>query len=300
MIISLDQMTGTVRLMKKKHRIAVAWAQDSNTINSIYRSVLEGFTEALLVGQRAKITGLCRMNGLEPAHFNIINSEDEAASAETAVQLVKSGDADILMKGLVGTDILMKAIMDKEKGLMKTDAVLSYVGAIEIPEYHKLLFVTDPAVIPYPTLSQKIAMTGYAVEMARRFGIDNPKVALIGASEKASRHFLYSSDYASIKSMAGEGKFGKCIVDGPLDLFLACDRKSVEIKGVTTPVAGDTDILLFPSLESCNPFYKSLMLFGKGEIGGMLMGTSKPVILMSRSESERSKYFCIALACFMN
>jgi phosphotransacetylase len=189
--------------------------------------------------------------------------------------------------------------MDKNNGLMEPDAILSYVAAVQIPEYHKLLFITDMAVITYPSLKQKIAMTVYAIGMARKFGIDNPKIALMGASEKMSRHFLYSSDYAEMKSMAEQGKFENCIMDGPLDLFLACDSKSVEIKGVKTPVAGDADILLFPSLESCNPFYKALMLFAHGELAGLIMGTTSPVVLMSRSESANSKYYCIALSCLM-
>jgi len=300
MITSLGQMVEQVLLMKKKHRIAVAWAQDANTIGAINLSVRNGFVDAIMIGQPEKISEVCTNNGIDPGIFTIINCENEALASETAVQMVMSGNADIVMKGLVGTDIFLKAIMDKNHGLMQPDAVLSYVGVIEIPEYHKLLFVTDPAVIPYPGLKHKIAMTAYAIAMARKFGIEIPKVALIGASEKGSRHFLYSSDYAEIKSMGAMGKFGNCIIDGPLDLYLACDRKSNEIKGISTPVAGDADILLFPSLEACNPFYKSLMLFSHGELGGLIMGTDKPVVLMSRSESEKSKYYCIALACLMD
>jgi len=136
--------------------------------------------------------------------------------------------------------------------------------------------------------------------MAGKFGIEKPKVALIGASEKVSRHFQNSADYAVMCKMAERGQIKNCIMDGPLDLFLACDSKSVSVKGVDTPVGGDADILLFPSLESCNPFYKSLMLFAGGELAGLITGTAKPVVVMSRSESERSKYYCIALSCLMS
>lgn len=300
MVTSLDQMVGKVLSMKRRHRIAVASAQDPGIIASVSRAVKEGFAEAFLTGQTGKISDLCISRGIDPGLFTLISSADGTDSAVTAVRLVRSGQADILMKGLVGSDIFLRAIMDRNTGIMQQNAVLSYVGAIETPMYHKLLFVTDPAVIPYPDLRQKIAMIRYAAGMTRRFGIEKPKIALIGASEKASSHFTYSSDYAIIKKMAEGGEFGSCIIDGPLDLFLACDAKSVLIKGVDTPVAGDADILLFPSLEACNPFYKSLMLFGKGSLGGMIMGTDRPVILMSRSESEQSKFYCIALACLMN
>jgi phosphotransacetylase len=189
--------------------------------------------------------------------------------------------------------------MDKEMGLMLPGSVLSYVCAMEIPAYHKLLFITDPAVIPFPNLDQKVAMARYAIEMAQKFGIKKPKIALISASEKMSRLFENSVDYSIMCKMADRNQIKNCIMDGPLDIFLACDKKSVEIKGVETPVNGDADILLFPSLESSNPFYKGLMLFAKCELAGLIRGTEKPVIVMSRSESERSKYFCIALSCLM-
>jgi phosphotransacetylase len=231
--------------------------------------------------------------------FTIVDSENEGRASHEAVALVKSGQADIVMKGLVGTDRFLKAVMDKENGLMLPGATLTYVGAIQVPAYHKLLFITDPAVIPFPDLEQKIAMAEYAIEMARDFGIKKPKVALIGASEKMSRHFQNSVDYAIMCKMAERGQIKNCTLDGPLDIFLACDKESVKIKGIDTPVNGDADILLFPNLESSNPFYKGLMLFGNGELGGIIRGTARPVILMSRSESEKSKYYCIALACLM-
>jgi phosphate butyryltransferase len=213
--------------------------------------------------------------------------------------MTASGETDIVMKGLVGTDKFLKAVMDKEHGLLSPKAVMSYVCAVEIPAYHKLLFITDTAVIPFPDLDQKVAMAEYAIAMARRFGIDKPAVALIGASEKVSSHFPNSLDYSVMCKMAQRGQISTCVMDGPVDLFLACDPESVRIKGVDTPLAGNADILLFPSLEACNPFYKGLMLFGKGELAGVICGTTKPVVLMSRSESELSKYYCVALACLM-
>jgi phosphate butyryltransferase len=299
MIKTLDQMVEKVRSTKKRHRIAVAWAQDPNTIGAVSKAVDDGFAEATMIGREKEMIKVCRSLHLEHKKFNIIESSDEKSASEEAVHLAFKGDADVVMKGLVGTEKFLKAVMDKERGLMLPGAVLSYVCAIEIPEYHKLLFITDPAVIPFPDLDQKIAMAEYAIDMANRFGVSKPKTALIGASEKMSRHFENSVHYAVMCKMAGRGQIKNCIMDGPLDIFLACDRKSVSIKGVDTPVNGDADILLFPDIESCNPFYKGLMLFAKGELAGLIRGTAKPVVLMSRSESERSKYYCIALSCLM-
>jgi phosphate butyryltransferase len=299
MIANLQELEQKVLSLKKRHRIAVAWGQDSNTIGALEKAVKMGFAEGILVGKQSEIAKSCKGLVIDHKIFTIIESENETKASQEAVLLVKSGRADILMKGLVGTDKYLKAVMDKEKGLMLPNSVLTYVGVMEIPAYHKLLFITDPAVIPFPDLDQKVAMAGYAIEMAHKFGLKKPKVALIGASEKMSSHFSNSVDYAIMCKMADRGQIKNCVMDGPLDVFLACDKHSIEIKGVETPVNGDADILLFPSLESCNPFYKGLMLFAQGELAGLIRGTEKPVIVMSRSESEKSKYFCIALSCLM-
>lgn len=299
MITSLEQLAELVKNKKDKPKLAVTWAQDENTLGAVEKAVRENMIEAFLFGDRQKIEAVLAKLGLDTGLFVIKHIDNEKEAALESVRMVKTGEADILMKGLVGTDKFLKAVLDKEKGLMKPGAVLSYVCAVDVPDYHKLLFITDTAVLPFPDLDQKVAMAEYAIGMAARFGISKPKVALIGATEKVSRHFQNSVDYAIMCKMAERGQISACIMDGPLDIFLACDRKSAEIKGVDTPVGGDADILLFPSLEACNPFYKGLMLFGKGELAGMLMGTEAPVVLMSRSESEKSKFYCIALSCLM-
>ena len=299
MISTLDQVVAQGLARGKKFRIAVAWAQDPNTVGAVGKAVEDGFAEALMIGDRKQIKKACSDNSIDDGIFTIIDCENESDASSESVRMVKNGEADIVMKGLVGTDKFLKAVMNREKGIMIPGAVLSYVAALQIPVYHKLLFLTDPAVIPVPDLDQKVAMAEYAIDMTARFGIKKPKIALIGASEKMSRHFESSSHYAIMCKMAERGQIKNCIMDGPLDLFLACDKESVRLKGVDTPVAGDADILLFPSLEASNPFYKALMLFAGGELAGIIRGTTRPVVLMSRSESEKSKYYCIALACLM-
>ena len=285
--------------LDKKHHIAVAWALDENTIGALGKAVRKGFIDAILIGNTSKIKSVCKSEGIDHNSFILVDSENEDKASYEAVRLAKTGEADIVMKGLVGTDKFLRVIMNKECGLMLPSAVLSYVCALQIPAYHKLLFITDTAVIPFPDLDQKVSMARYAIEMAQKFGIEKPKIALIGATEKVSPHFQNSVDYSIMCKMAGRNQIKDCIMDGPLDIFLACDSKSIEIKGVETPIDGDADILLFPTLESSNPFYKGLMLFAGCELAGLLRGTQKPVIVMSRSESEISKYYCIALSCLM-
>ena len=253
MITSLRQMADTVRSSGTKKKIAVAWAQDPNTVGSLHRAVAEGFAEAIMIGRRDRILATCQETGADPRLFTLVESPDEKSAAELAVSITRGGEADVVMKGLVGTDKFLRAVMDREKGLLPPKAVMSYVCAVEIPAYHKLLFITDTAVIPFPDLDQKVAMARYAVDMARRFGIGKPRIALIGASEKVSDHFPNTLDYSVMCKMAERGQIPDCIMDGPVDLFLACDPESVRIKGVDTPLAGDADILLFPSLEACNP-----------------------------------------------
>lgn len=299
MIRTLDQLVDRVILKKKKFRIAVTWAQDVNTLGAVYRAVKEGFAEAILIGETLEIQRVCSELSIDYSLFKIIEVNDQAEAAILAVRMVRSGEADILMKGLIGTDHFLRAVLDKESGLMCPGAVMSYVCAIQVPDYDKLLFVTDTAVIPFPDLRQKVAMANYAIEMASRFGIERPKLALISASEKPGKHYPSSTDYLKMCKMVESGEIKDCIIDGPLDVFLACDREAGVIKGIDTPVAGEADILLFPSLESCNPFYKGLMQFGRGELAGLLTGTTHPVVLMSRSESEKSKFYCIALSCLM-
>jgi phosphate butyryltransferase len=283
----------------KKTKIAVAVAEDSNTIGAICRAAREGFALPILIGDKARIENLVCKQNLSSNQYEIIDIADEGFATKEAVRMVKQAEADVLMKGLVGTDKFLKAVLDKEKGLLPPKAVMSYTCALELPKYHKLLLVTDTAVLPYPDLDQKIAMVQYSIKMAHRLGIAKPKIALISATEKVSLGMPDTIDYAIISKMVERGQIKDCIIDGPLDVFLACDPASIAIKGVDTPIGGDADILVFPNLESANSFYKGLMLFAGGELAGLIQGTSKPVVVMSRSESENSKYYCIALSCLM-
>ncbi|MCK9302365.1 MAG: phosphate acyltransferase [Bacteroidales bacterium] len=298
-ISSLNELTDVLKQKARKFKIAVACGNDANTINALYEAADNGFATPVLIGDETKIQDIIKEQNLDGSLFNIIDEKDDLKALNLALKMVKNDEADVLMKGLIGTDKFLHAVLNKENGLMKPKAVMSYVCAVEVPKYHKLLFVTDTAVLPYPDLSQKIAMLKYSIAMAKQFGIEKPKVALIGASEKINNGFQNSNDYAVMCKMVERGQLPDCIIDGPLDIFLACDKESVAIKGVSTPVNGDADILLFPNLEACNSFYKGLMLFAGGELAGLIQGTEKPVVVMSRSESEKSKYYCVALACLM-
>jgi phosphate butyryltransferase len=259
-----------------------------------------GIVEAFLIGEVAAIESphLFEEHVLSP-YIHIIDIPEVREATLEAVRMVKSGEADILMKGLVNTDIILRAILDKEKGLLPHGNVMTYNAALEIPGYHKLVFFSDPAVIPSPDLRQRTAMIKYAIASAHKFGIEKPKVALIHATEVANPKIHYMQDYLDIMNEWRKGEFGNVIMDGPLDIFLALDSERGGIKNVATPVLGDADILIFPNFESANCFYKGVSLFGGAEMGGLLQGTEKPVVMTSRSESVKSKFYSICIACIL-
>ena len=296
----LSEIADIARASGKKAKVAVAVAEDPHTLGALNRGVREGFIEPILCGSATRITTLLASEGIDHTPFQIIDIPDELSATREAVRMVRSGEADILMKGLVNTDKFLKAVLDKENGLLPPKAVMSYTCALELPKYHKLLFISDTAVLTRPDLEQKIAMINYSVEMARRFGIAKPKVALISATEKVNAAIPETLEYAMLCKMAERGQIKNCTIDGPLDVFLACDPSALPLKGVLSPLEGDADILIFPDLVSANSFYKGLMLFGEGELAGLIRGTTKPVVVMSRSESENSKFHCLALACVMS
>ncbi len=232
-----------------------------------------------------------------PDYVKTIHIEDSDEAAREAVRIVREGGADILMKGIINTDNLLHAILDKEKGLLPKGKILTHLAVMEIPTYHKLLFFSDAAVIPRPTLQQRIEMIWYAICTCRHFGIEQPRVALIHCTEKVSAKFPHSLDYVNIVELAEAGEFGNVIIDGPLDVRTACEQASGDIKGIVSPINGQADVLIFPNIESGNAFYKSVSLFANADMAGLLQGPICPVVLPSRSDSGLSKYYSIAMAC---
>jgi len=231
MITKLTELAEKAINSGKKTRIAVAVAEDNNTINAILKATNNGFVSPILIGNKDKITALLPAD-IDSNKLQIMNITDPAMAVKEAVRMVRNNEADVLMKGLVGTETFLKAVLDKEKGLLPPKAVMSYTCALEIPKYHKLLFVSDTAVLINPDLNQKIAMINYSVAMARKFGIEKPKVALISATEKVSPSMPETLEYSLLCKMAERGQIKNCLVDGPLDIFLACDPTSLSIKGI--------------------------------------------------------------------
>jgi phosphate butyryltransferase len=299
-ISSFTELTAHLKSVNCRKRMAVANAVDSHTLDAVLRAVDMGIVEAFLIGDVASIESPQLFEYTLSPFVHIIDIPEVKEATLESVRMIKSGEADILMKGLVNTDVLLRAILDKEKGILPAGNILTFNAAMEVPGYHKLIFFTDPVVIPSPSLVQRTAMIKYAINTANKFGIRKPKVALIHATEVANPKIQYMQDYLDIMQMWRNGDFGDVIMDGPLDIFLALDTESGSIKNVPTPVLGDADILIFPNFECANCFYKGLSLFAGAEMAGLLQGPEKPVVLTSRSESIDSKFYSIAMACVMS
>lgn len=278
-------------------KMVAAWAVDEHTIVAASKAVDLGFVKATLVGDAKLIAEVCGKNGIDVNKFEIVDNPDELKAVAQAVQMVHDGNGDVLMKGLCSTDKFLRAILNKETGLLPPKGLLSHVGVIESPNYHKLIFLTDMAVIPLPDLKQKMTIANYVVKVAKSFGIAKPKVAFIAASEQVLASMPACLEAAALAKMSDRGQIKGCIADGPLALDVAIDKESVKIKKLTSPVAGDADCLVFPNIESANVFWKTNSKLASGvRQAGMLVGTSAPCILASRADSVDTKLNSIAEA----
>ncbi len=282
----------------KQKTVVVICPYDEPTEYAILRSLNEGVSHFILIGDLSLMPEIL----LSPSYkedITILDIKDSKEAAQKGVQLVRQGKVDILMKGLINTDDLLKIILHKEEGLLPKGKILSHIAVLEIPTYPKLLFFSDAAVIPRPNLLQREKIIDYSIKVCHQFGIKTPKVSLIHFTEKASPKFPISMDYVYLVEQAENGAFGDAIIDGPLDVKTSCDYKSGEIKGISSPINGQADVLIFPNIESGNTFYKSVSLFANATMAGVLQGTCCPVVLPSRSDSGLSKYYSIAMACLI-
>jgi len=294
-ITKLEQLFDVLR-SKAKKRLVAAYANDDHTIEAVSMAVDMGIVDATLVGDEETIKKVCASHNIEPAKFRIVQENDEMKAASKAVELINKGEGDVLMKGLVSTDKYMRAILNKEKGLLPPKAVLSHVTVVQVPTYHKLLIVGDVAIIPAPDLNQKVAITNYLIKTAHSLGIEKPKVALLAATEQVSAAMPACIDATIISKMGDRGQIKGALIDGPLALDVAIDAESAKIKKLTGEVAGDADCILFPNIESGNVFFKACTKLAKGELGAMVMGAKVPCVLTSRGDSVQSKMYSIALA----
>ena len=296
-INQLTDLLEAVRTQGKK-KLVVAYAQDTHTLEAVSDAVEQCIAEATLIGDPVVIRQICKREGLDDGKFEIIAETGDVKCVETAVRMANSGMADVVMKGLVSTDKYMRGILHREYGLVPPKGTLSHAIVLQLPEYHKLLVVSDVAVIPYPTLDQKRVMIRYLIEMARAIGIEHPKVACIAPSEQVLPGMTSSTDAALLAKMGERGDFGDAVVEGPLALDVAMFPEVARMKHLQgSRIEGDADCLLFPNLDAANVFFKCATRLNNAGLAGLVVGTRVPCVLTSRADTRFSKLCSIALGC---
>ncbi len=297
MFTSFTEIFEELRSRGTRKRMVAAWGVDGHTIAAASKAVEFGLADVILVGDQELIAKACSEENVDPSIFTIVHNPGELSSVAQAVQMIRDGEGDFLMKGLCSTDKFLRAILNKETGLLPPKGTLTHCTALEIPSYHKLLFVGDVAVIPAPDIKQKQIIMECLVKTAKAVGVETPKVAIIAATEQVLTSQPASVEAAMLSKMVERGQIKGCIADGPLALDVAIDQESVAIKGLVSPVAGDADCLLFPNIESGNVFYKANSKLVPGvRQAGILVGAKVPCVLSSRADSIDTKLNSIAIA----
>lgn len=279
---------------QKTMKLAVAAAQDEEVLMAVHEAYSMGIAEPILVGDGACIKDIAARLKIDIKEFEIIDVPDLKEAARQAVSLVSSGRAQFVMKGILGTADLLKAVLDKEIGLRGKN-LLSHVMVYKVPAYHKLIFLTDGGMNIAPSLEEKKQIIENAVLVCKALGLDQPKVAALTAVEKVNDKMQATVDAAKLKEMSDAGEFGNAIVDGPLSFDLAFSKEAAKHKGVESPVAGETDVLLVPAIEVGNGIGKCMTYFANSESAGVVMGAKAPIVLVSRADTHKAKLYSIAL-----
>lgn len=294
-----EQMAERLGRDGRRRRVAVARPADSHVMEVVLRCLNEGVADFTLVADDSCVRQADETAASYPGRVSVVKAADAEDAARQAVAEVREGRCDVLMKGTLNTDVLLRAVLNKECGLLEKGRVLSHITAADIPGHDRLLLFSDAAVVPKPSMEQFEAIMGYAVGTFRKLRGDEacPNVALIHCTEKTSEKFPHTLCYAELKRQAAEGRYGNAVADGPMDVKTAFDLESARIKGICSQVAGRADILVFPNIESANVFYKTITYFAHALTAGMLCGTTAPVVVASRADSAESKYCSLMLAC---
>jgi phosphate butyryltransferase len=295
----LNEVFTAIRTMTPR-TIAVAGAADPVVLEAVAAARKEGFLGGgVLVGDKERIIGDAAGNGIDISGFEILHEPDPEKIPRTAAALVSGGRADIIMKGLVQTPDLLRAILDPAAGFRKEGSVISSIGVVEIPQWDRFLFITDVGIIPAPDLKTKAALIRNAVAVARKLGVEVPKVGVLCAAETVNPKIPSMVDARELEEMNRRGEITDCLVAGPISLDLAVSPESAAHKGYSHPVAGKADILIMPSLETGNALIKSLAYFAKFEIAGITAGTGAPMVFTSRADSMRAKLNTIAMTAYL-
>lgn len=278
--------------------VSVANAIDANVLRSLVMAYKMGFINAILCGNQDDIKSVANNNDIDISNFEIVHCDDELSAAAVAVSLVRDGRADIVMKGLIHTADILRAVLNRDTGI-RGDGILSHVSVLYSPSLNRRLFLTDIAMIMYPDLEKKIQLIKNAVNVAHHMGIKNPRVAPLCAVETLNPAMQATVDAANLQDMNLRGEISGCIIGGPTSFDIAVSPDAARAKNASGPIQGNADILLFDNIEAGNNTLKAMVQFGDWIFGGVVIGARAPVIINSRSDSDVSKLFSICCACSM-
>jgi phosphate butyryltransferase len=278
-----------------RKKLVLAAAQDQHSLGAVVKAWKENIIEPILIGDKEGIQNICSSNNYDISGMRIIHEPDMEMSVEMAVRMVSSKQADILMKGTVGTSTLLKCVLNKDWGL-RTGNLLSHFALFEVDTYHKVIAVTDVAMNIAPNLQDKIAIVNNSVACLIKLGYSMPKIAVLGAVEMVNENMEATLHAALLSKMNQRDQIKNCIIDGPLAFDNAISLESARHKGIKSEVAGDTDLLLMPDIEVGNVLYKSLVFFAKAKVASIILGALVPIVLTSRSDSEQAKFDSILLS----
>lgn len=275
-------------------KMAVAVAQDDHVLEAVKKATDMGIVVPILTGDEEKIREIAKEVDFDLSDIEIIDIKDVTEAARKATSIVHDGEAKVLMKGIVDTSIIMRAVLDKEIGL-RSGNLISHIALLSVPTYHKLFILTDAAMNIAPDLAGKKDIVNNAVKFAHSLGIEKPKVGVLAAKEKVSDSMPATVDAQKLIEMNESGEIEGCVIDGPFAMDNAVSKESAEIKGIESEVAGDVDILLAPAIETGNAVYKTITFLSNGKVGGLILGATAPIVLTSRADSAESKLFSIAM-----
>ncbi len=298
MVISgFQELKGRLHNLPPKAAV-VAAAHDEHTLQAVFAARRDGLIHPILVGHREEILSIARSLGEELDPSQVVDAGDDPSCAARSVELIRSGAGAMLIKGMLQTGTLLKAVVNRESGI-RSGEVMSHVAILDVPGYHKLLYVTDGGMVVAPDLEQKRHILKNALDFCRFLGYDCPKAAALCAVETVNPAMPETADGAALKQEAERGDFGPCLVEGPIALDLATDREAARVKGYRSPVAGDADILLAPSIAAGNLLGKSLYGLAGGEMAGVVLGAKAPITVNSRGATAEEKYWSILICAAM-
>jgi len=293
MIKSFEELRSNMKTTPKT--LVVAAANDEHTLEAVYTAARELPMQLVLIGDREKIISISSKLEIEPDQDNIIDCKDNTECAHRAVALVKNGDGDVLMKGSLDTRTLLKAVVNREYGV-RSSGIMSHLAILEVPSYHKLIGITDGGMVPNPTLGQKANIVRNAVVFFEHMGYERPMVAALCAAEAYKTKIPETVDAADLQTMSEKGELGNCVLEGPLSFDIAISRESATLKGFSSEISGNTDILLVPNITSGNIMAKGIIYMAGAKMAGCVLGAQVPIVVTSRGATAEEKFNSILMS----